>query len=195
MVAVYWVLGARFSPGEKVAVLPLTLTVPVTAAPPGVVFKVKVVVFSVAGAIAFEKVADTEVFKATPVAALAGLVEDTVGRVTSVPVVKFQGKLAASAVPAASRAPVVMVAVYSVLGARFSPGEKVAVLPLTLTVPVTAAPSGVFFRVKVVVFSVEFVMATEKVADTEGLRATPVALLSGLVEDTVGGVAVVKLQM
>jgi hypothetical protein len=81
-----------------------------------------------------------------------------------------------------------MVAVYWVLAARLAAGVKVAVLPLTLTVPVTAAPPVVVFKVKVVVFSVEFVIGTEKVADTEVLSATPVALLAGLVEDTVGGV-------
>ena len=50
---------------------------------------------------------------ATPVAALAGTMKLTVGRVVSVvvPVVKLQTKAVASALPARSLAPVVIVAV------------------------------------------------------------------------------------
>ena len=95
------------------AVVALTFTVPVTAAPP-VFASVKLVVVSVELLIASEKVADTEAFSATPVAAFAGDVESTVGGVVSgaTPVVNCQVKLAASALPAASFAAVVMVAVY-----------------------------------------------------------------------------------
>jgi hypothetical protein len=78
-----------------------------------------------------------------------------------------------------------MVAVYSVLPARGADGVNVAVLPLTFTVPVTATPLA---SVKLAVVSVEFVIGSEKVADTEELSATPVAPFAGDVEDTVGGV-------
>ena len=98
----------------KLAVLPVTLTVPLTDAPPGIVASVKLALVSVEFVIASEKVADTEEFSVTPVAAFAGDVEDTIGGVVSraTPVVKFQLKLAASALPAESFASVVMVAAY-----------------------------------------------------------------------------------
>ena len=68
---------------------------------------------------------------ATAVAPLAGTVALTIGRVVSgvAPVVKVQPKLAASALPAKSLAPVVTVAVYAVRGARLAAGVKVAVTP------------------------------------------------------------------
>ena len=72
--------------GANVAALPLTLTAPVTVAPPAVGLKVKLAVLSVEFVIVREKVADTEVFSATPVAPLAGDVEDTVGSVVLVTV-------------------------------------------------------------------------------------------------------------
>ena len=65
--------------------------------------------------------------------------------------------MAASALPAASLAAVVIVAVYCVLPARFAEGVNLAVLPLTLTVPVVAAPPAAGLRVKLAVVSVEFV--------------------------------------
>ena len=84
-------LPARGAVGVNVAVLPLTFTVPVTAAPP-VVANVKLVLVSVALVIGSENVADTEEFSARPVAPFAGDVEDTVGGVVSgaAAVVKFQ---------------------------------------------------------------------------------------------------------
>ena len=114
-------------------------------------------------------------------------------------VVKSQVKSAASALPAASFAAVVRVAVYCVLAARAADGVNVAVLPLTFTVPVTVAPP-VGFRVKLAVVSVEVVIPSEKVAETEEFSAMPVAAAAGDVEDTVGGVvsgsaAVVNCQM
>jgi len=95
-------------------VLPVTLTVPLTATPPEVVASVKLALVSVEFFIASEKVADTDEFSAIPVSAFAGDVEDTIGGVMSgaAPVVKFQLKLVASALPAESIASVVMVAVY-----------------------------------------------------------------------------------
>jgi len=187
MVAVYCVLAARLAEGPNVAVLPLTLTMPVSPVPPAVGAMLKLVVVSVELVIASEKVADTEEFIATPVAAFAGEVEDTVGGVVSMTeaVVKVQLKLAARALPAASFAAVVMVAVYWVLAARSAEGVNLAVLPLTLTVPVTA-PAGLA-SVKLAVVSVALVISLEKVADTEEFSATPVAALVGEVADTVGG--------
>ena len=73
------------------------------------------------------------------------------------------------------------------LPARGAVGVKVAVVPLTFTVPVTEAPP-VFASVKLVVVSVELVIGSEKLADTEEFSVTPVALFAGEVEDTVGGV-------
>ena len=67
----------------------------------------------VEGSIASLKVALMLWLIATPVAALPGTVELTVGRVVSAvaPLVKLQAKLLASALPNLSRAPVVIVAV------------------------------------------------------------------------------------
>jgi hypothetical protein len=60
------------------------------------------------------------------IAPLTGLVEITVGMV---PVVKLHTKLFASAVPIASVAPVLIVAVYLELAASKVAGVKVAVVP------------------------------------------------------------------
>jgi hypothetical protein len=189
MVAVYSVLPARLPVGVNVAVVPVAFTVPVTAAP--LVFaSVKLAVVSVELVIGSEKVADTEEFSVTPVALFAGEVKDTVGGVVSGtgPVVKCQMKLATSALPAASFAVVVMVAVYSVLPARLPVGVNVAVVPVTFTVPVTGVPPLVVASVKLAVVSVELSIGSEKVADTEEFSVTPVALFAGDVEDTIGGV-------
>jgi hypothetical protein len=190
MVAVYWVLAVRGVAGINVAVSPLTLTVPVLTVPPVVVNKVKLTVFSVEFVIASEKVAETEALVATPIAALAGDVVDTVGGVVSesAPVVKLQMKLAASGFLARSLAAVVIVAVYCVAEARLAEGTSIAVLPLLTTAPLTAAPPAVGLRVKLDMFSVALVIASEKVADTEEFGATPVAALSGDVSETIGGV-------
>ena len=90
--------------------------------------------------------------------------------------------------PAASFAAVVMVAVYCVLAARLTDGTSIAVSPLTTTGPVTAAPPAVGLREKLAVVSVEFVIDSEKVAETEAFGATPVAAFEGDVSDIVGGV-------
>jgi hypothetical protein len=65
---------------------------------------------------------------ATPVAALTGIVELTVGAVVSKasPVVKFHTKSSASALPAKSLAPMVIVAVYGVLVVRLLAGTNSA---------------------------------------------------------------------
>ena len=189
IIAVYCVLPTRFAEGVNVAVLPLTFTVPLTATSPEVVASLKVAVVNVELVIASEKVVDTEEFSATPVAVLVGEVADTVGGVVSgaAAVANCQLKSAASALPAASFASLVMVAVNCVLPAREAVGLKVTVLPLTLTVPVIGLPPAVGLRVKLAALSVEFVIASVKVADTEEFSATPVAALAGDVEDTVGG--------
>jgi hypothetical protein len=93
-----------------------------------------------------------------------------------------------------------MVAVYRVLPSRLTDGLNVAVLLLMLNVPVTVAPSAALAKLKLVVFSVELVIGSEKVAETDELSATAVAVLAGEVEDTVGGVVsgaapVVKVQV
>ena len=195
-------LPARLPVGVKVAVLPLTFTVPVTVAPPPVGLRVKLAVFSVEFVIASEKVADTEEFSATPVAAFAGNVADTIGGVVSgaAAVVNCQLKSAPSILPAASVTPASMVAVYRVLAARGANGVNVAVLLLTFTVPLITAPPVVVTRVKLAVCSVELVIASEKVADTDEFVATPVAAFAGDVADTIGGVVseaapVVKFQV
>jgi hypothetical protein len=69
------------------------------------------------------KVVEMVVLTATAVAPLAGTVEITVGT----PVLKLHTKLAVSALPNVSFAPVVIVAV-KVLGARLAEGVKVAIL-------------------------------------------------------------------
>jgi hypothetical protein len=62
-------------------------------------------------------------------------------------------------------------------------------LPLTVTVPeILGLPAVTRLNVKVEMFNVEFVIASEKVAETEEFRATPIPLLGGDVADTVGGV-------
>ena len=107
--------------------------------------------------------------------------------------------MAASALPAASVTPAAMVALYRVLAASGADGVNVAVLPLTFTAPAVVAPA-VDSRVKLAVLSVEFVIASEKVAETEEFSAMPVAAMAGEGVDTVGGVvsgsaAVVNCQM
>jgi hypothetical protein len=80
----------------------------------------------VAGSIASLNVAEIAVLTATAVAALAGIVETTVGGAA---VVKVQTKLAASAEPVGSFAPVVIVPIYKVLVVRTAVGVNVAVVP------------------------------------------------------------------
>ena len=107
-------LAASAAEGVNLAVFPLTLTVPATAAPAPALNTVKLVVFTVELVNGSEKVAETETLVATPFAAFAGDVEETDGGVISAiaSVVKVHVKLADNGLPAASVAPVVMVAVY-----------------------------------------------------------------------------------
>lgn len=200
MVAVNCVLPANAPVGVNDTVLPVTVTVPATAAPPTVGATVTLVVVSVAFVIGSEKVAVTGAERDTPVAPLVGVVDATVGGVRSgaAPVVKLHDVLAASALPAASFAAVVTVAVYCVLPARPTLGVNVAVLPATDTVPATAAPPAVGTSVKLEVVNVAFVIGSENVTDAEVLSATPVAPLPGVLAMIVGAVtsgaaAVVKV--
>src|SRR5437879_9483234 len=100
------------------------------AVPPGPV-TLKLAVLIVKGSIASLKVALMVRLIAPAVAPLAGTVELTVGGVVSgvAAVVKLQPKSVTSALPARSLAPVVIVAVYAVRGARALAGVKVAVTP------------------------------------------------------------------
>ena len=190
MVAVYWVLVERATDGVNVAVLPLTFTVPLITAPPEVLTRVKLPLFSVLLVIDSEKVADTEEFVATPVAAFAGDVADTIGGVVSeaAPVVNLQVKFAGNALPAASFAAVVMVAVYCVFAARLTEGTSIAELLLATTCPVIAAPPDVRTRVKLEVLNEELIIASEKVTDIDEFSNMPVAAFDGDVSETVGGV-------
>ena len=144
MPAVYWVLAIRGADGTNVKVLPLTFAVPINGTPSAVDSKRKFAALSVELVMASEKVAETEEFVAMPVAAFAGEVADTVGGVVSndAPLLKSQVKLVANALPAASFAAVVIVALYCVLGARSDDGVNVAVFPLADTAPAIGAPPG-----------------------------------------------------
>lgn len=186
-VAMYWVPPARFATGVSLAVLPLTLTVPLTAGPPEVGATVKLEVVSVEFFMGSVKVTDIEEFTAVPV--VYGDMVDTCGAVVSgaPPVVKFQMKLAPSALPAASVAPVVTVAVNSVFAARTAEGVKVAAVLLTCTVPVIGKPPRVA-SLKVLAFSVDCNIGSEKLAVIAEFPAIWIAALAGDVEDTVGGV-------
>ena len=83
--------AASATEGVNLAVFPLMLTFPPTIVPPDVLTTVKLADVREALVMASENVADTEEFSATPIAALAGETEETVGGVLSAPppVVKF----------------------------------------------------------------------------------------------------------
>jgi hypothetical protein len=123
---------------------------------------------------------------ATPVAALTGSVEVTSGSVMAAdaPVVNIKIKLLANDLPSRFFAIVVMVTVYTVLGASRLDGAKVAVGPVIDTVPETndVPCIKVILAVVIVVESI----ASLKVMEIFWLKGTPVALFSGLVELTVG---------
>ena len=98
---------------------------PATGAAPGPV-KVNVVALIVTGFIARLNIAEIGVFTDAVRAPLIGTAEITVGGAA---VVKVQTKLAASAAPVESVAPVVIVAIYKVPAARVAVGVKVAEVP------------------------------------------------------------------
>jgi hypothetical protein len=101
------------------------VTTPPTGVAPGPA-KVNVIEVIVAGFKASLNVAEIAVLTATALAPLIGIVEITVGGAA---VVKVHTKLADSAAPVGSFAPVVIVAVYKVPVARSAEGVSVAVLP------------------------------------------------------------------
>ena len=123
-------MAKRLLAGAKVAVMPVRDTKPDTNVVP--CSTLIVVVVMVEASMATLKVAAIFWLKGTPVAALAGSVELTVGGVmtAAAPVVKLQTKLFARAFPARSLTPVEIVAVYTVFGARLLAGAKVAVVPV-----------------------------------------------------------------
>ena len=89
---------------------------------------------------------------------------------------------------------------YWVLLAMLAAGLNVTVLPLTLTVPVTAAPVDVAASRTLAVVRVELLIGSENVAETEEFVAIAVAAFDGDVAVTVGGVvsgaaAVVKFHV
>ena len=91
------------------------------------------------------------------------------------------------ALPLESFTPVVIVAVYVVKYDRLLEGVNVATLLLYETVPLMLLPL-LLLSVKVLVLIVDELISSLKVAVIVLLIATPVALLAGLVELTVGGV-------
>ena len=120
-------------------------------------------------------------FTGTVVAPAAGTVEITVGA----PVVKVQTKLALRALPPGSCAPVVTVAVYTVLAANEAVGVNWAVVPAIVTAPATGVDPGPV-NVNVVELIVALFINELKFADTATLRATPVAPFAGNRPITVG---------
>ena len=165
------------------------MTAPATGDAPGPV-KVNVAALIVAGFMASLNVAEIAVFRATAMAPLVGVVETTVGGGA---VVKVHTKLAVSAVPAGSFTPVVIVAMYRVSVARTAVGVNVAVVPVYVAVPDTGVPPGpVKMNVPVVIVAES--IPSLKVAEIAVFTATAVAPLAGIVEMTVGGTAVVKVQ-
>ena len=138
MVAVNTALVASAAVGVKVAVVPERVMVPATGVAPGPV-KVNVVALIVAGSMASLNVAEIVALTATAVAPLVGTVETTVGAGA---VVKVHTKLEASAIPVEFFAPLVIVAVNTVLVARRVVGVNVAVVPAKVTVPATAVAPG-----------------------------------------------------
>jgi len=125
IVAVYRVLLRKAAAGVNVAVVPAYVTAPATGVAPGPV-TVKVVPLMVAAFMTSLNVVEIAVLTATAAAPFAGTVEMTLGGGA---VVKVHTKLAASAAPAGSFAPVVMVAVNTVLLARIAAGVNVPVVP------------------------------------------------------------------
>ena len=177
------------------------MTIPVGETQGAEQVTVKLVPFTVAGAMSSENTAETVVLVATPTVGpgvdVAGIVSVTLGRVVSgaMPVLKVHTKLLTSVRPVVSVAPVVTVAVQSALAGRLAVGVKVAArlgavyetVPVTGTIPVTAAPSGQA-TVKVVALIVAGFMSLLNAAVTRvPLIGTPVALLTGATAVTVGG--------
>ena len=149
-------------------------------------FTVKLAGVMERGSIALLKLAVILVLTATPVPPSAGFVALTTGAAVSVvvPVVKLHERSAAKAAPAADFAPVVIVAVKRLLGARLLEGANVAAVPSALEAMVPETGVVPCFSVKVAAPSGSIAMS--KVADSFALRGTPVATSEGKVELSVG---------
>ena len=136
-------LGSRFEVGVKVAVFVAAtyVTDPATTAPPTpATANVNVPgAITVTGFIAWLNVAAIFWFVGTTTAPFSGFIETTAG---IVPVVKVQTKFAVRPIPVEFFAPIVIVAVYSVLGRRAAFGVNVAVVPENVIVPVTGVTPG-----------------------------------------------------
>jgi hypothetical protein len=129
----------------------------------------------------------------TAVAPLAGVVEDTVG---GVPVVKVKTSFAASCVPVASVTWLATtVTVHVVLTGRGALGVKVKVVAFPGGAGAMVKASGVPVGHSSVNAVPVTITALLKVTETVLLGDTSVAPLVGLVEATVGGVSMVKLQV
>ena len=166
------------------------MMVPATGVAPGPV-TVKVPALMVDAFIGALNVAETRVLTGTAAAPFTGTVETTVGGAA---VVKVHTKLAASAAPVLSFAPVVIVAVYTVEVARSAASVNVAVLPAYVTTPATGFTPGPV-KVNVAPLIVAGFIAVLKVAEMAGIfTGTAIAPLAGIVETTAGGGAVVKVQ-
>jgi hypothetical protein len=165
------------------------VTVPATGVAPGPV-KVNVVAFIVRGFIARLNIAEIVEFRGAAVAPLTGTVEITIGGAA---VAKVHTKLAASAAPVGSFAPVVIVAMYRVPGARVAVGVNVAEVPAQVTVPATGVALGPV-TVNVAALIVAGFIAPLNVAEISVSTATAVAPFAGIVAITVAGGAVVKFQ-
>jgi len=168
--------GVRGFAGVSVALLPGPLTtLPGSRAPPW--RRVKVAAVRVAVSITLLKLATTGALMATAVAFAAGLMELTAGGMIAAVVVKLQERLAEMLAPAADMAPVLMVAVNRLLGARGLEGAKVAVRPSVLFVTAPEIGEVPCTRVKVVPLS--GLMAMLKVTDGLAPSATSVAPFPG----------------
>lgn len=99
-------------------------------------------------------------------------------------VAKLHVSLAASALPATSFTPVVIVTVYVVEKERLAVGVKVAVVPLYDTAPLILPVPLATVNVDVVM--VDAFIASLNVAVMALFAATPVAPLAGIFELTVG---------
>jgi hypothetical protein len=177
--------------GVKVATAPEHPMVPGTGVAPG-----PVTVNAAAGKgtqlIGSLKVALMTWPAGTPVAVFTGIVETTTGG--GVIVVNVHTELAASGMPEALVAPVVIVAVYWVLYARLADGMNVATTPVYVTVPATAVPPGPV-NVKVDALIVVGFIGSLNVALNVWPMATFVAPFTGSVDTTAGGgVTVLKVQ-
>jgi len=174
---------ARSLSGLNTAVFePSKLTVPGTTSDPSI--NVKDAAFIDIGLIASLKVATIELFKGKFIPPFVGTVETTMGTVVwAAPVVKLQTKFWANWFPPRQVTPVVIVAVYAVLGERLAAGVKIAVSnPSKLTVPWTGVLPCI--KVKVPVLTVEASIASLKKAMIESFTGTLVLAANGLFGST-----------